>query len=104
MPTTPGHRPLRTLAAATLLTVMAGCSGGGGGGGDGGDSGGGGQSTACGESARKQFVLDFTREWYLFDDLLPANVNTADFADAEALLDQLTATAREQGKDRFSAT
>jgi C-terminal processing protease CtpA/Prc len=78
--------------------VLTGC-GGGGGGGDGG--GGGGQPAACGETARKQFVLNVTREWYLFDDLLPASVNTADFADAETLLDRLTATAREQGKDRF---
>jgi len=91
-------RPLRRLATATLLVVVAGC-GGGGGGGDG-DSGGG-QPTACGESARKQFVLEATREWYLFDDLLPATVDPAAFATAEELLDHLTATARQQGKDRF---
>ena len=90
-----GHSPFRSLAAAALLVVITGCSGGG-------DGGGAGRvPTACGESARKQFVLEATRDWYLFDDLLPATVNTADFADAEALLDHLTATAREQGKDRY---
>ena len=86
---------LYTLTACALLVGMAGC-GSGGGGGDDGDA-----LASCGESSRKQFVLDVTREWYLFDDLLPTSVNTADFADAEALLDYLTATARDQGKDRY---
>jgi C-terminal processing protease CtpA/Prc len=85
---------LYTLAACALLTGIAGCGGGGGGDDDG-------TLASCGESARKQFVLDVTREWYLFDDLLPTSVNTADFADAEELLDYLTATARDQGKDRY---
>jgi C-terminal processing protease CtpA/Prc len=96
----PGARPLLiTLATTALLAVLAGCSGGGNG--DGGGSSGGGQSTACSETARKQFVLGVTREWYLFDELLPASVDAADFTDAETLLDHLTATAREQGKDRY---
>jgi C-terminal processing protease CtpA/Prc len=86
---------LYTLAACALLTGIAGCGGGGGGGDDDGTL------ASCGEPARKQFVLDVTREWYLFDDLLPTSVNTADFADAEELLDYLTATARDQGKDRY---
>jgi C-terminal processing protease CtpA/Prc len=87
-------RSLHTLAGTALLVVVAGC--GGGGGKDNGTS-----PDACTEGARKQFVLDVTRDWYLFDDLLPAAVNVADFADAEALLDHLTATARAQGKDRY---
>ena len=90
-----GHHRARTLAAFALLTVLSGCGGGGSG------SGGASLPTACTESARKQFVLDVTREWYLFDDLLPATVDTASFANATALLDHLTATAREQGKDRY---
>jgi carboxyl-terminal processing protease len=95
----PSNRhPFRTLAASALLVVIAGCGGGGGGGGGGGDDG---VPTACAEPARKQFVLDATRDWYLFDDLLPASVNQASFATAEALLDHLTATARAQGKDRY---
>jgi C-terminal processing protease CtpA/Prc len=72
---------------------MAGCGGGGG--------NGLGSNNICGETARKQFVLDASREWYLFPELLPASVNPADFATAEELLDHLTATAREQRKDRY---
>lgn len=91
-------RPFPMLSLTALIVVLAGCGGGGGGNGDG---SGGSLPTACGEPARKQFVLSAAREWYLFDDLLPASVNTADFATAEALLDHLTATARQQGKDRY---
>jgi C-terminal processing protease CtpA/Prc len=95
-------RSLPALSLTALIVVLGGCGGGGGGGGGGNGGGsGGGVPTACGESARKQFVLSAAREWYLFDDLLPASVNTADFASAEALLDHLTATARQQGKDRY---
>jgi C-terminal processing protease CtpA/Prc len=97
MPLLPCPRPLSVLAATALLVSLAGCGGGGGGGG----RGGGATPTACSETARKEFVLAAAREWYLFDDLLPASVNTAGFASAEALLDELTATARQQGKDRF---
>lgn len=100
MPSRRSHRHRAVSLATVLLVTASGCGGGGGGGGSG-DSGGGSVPTACSESARKQFVLGATREWYLFDDLLPAAVNTADFANAEALLDHLTATARAQGKDRY---
>ncbi len=91
---------LLLLAISTLTTLLAGC---GGGGGSGGSSAGGGGITggACSESARKQWVLDVTREWYLFPDLLPASVDLTAYATAEDLLDALTATARAQGKDRF---
>lgn len=94
--THPCHRWI-TLAGALLLSA---CSGGGGGNGDAGGGGGAG-GVACGEAARKDFVLRTTREWYLFPELLPASVDPAAFATAEDLLDHLTATARAQGKDRF---
>jgi C-terminal processing protease CtpA/Prc len=54
----------------------------------------------CGNTAQKRFVRDAAREWYLFDDLLPDNVDIAGYADAAELLDALTAEARAQGKDR----
>ena len=95
MPSPIRRSSLYTLAACALLTGIAGCGGGGG------SSDDDGPLASCGEPARKQFVLDVTREWYLFDDLLPTSVNTAEFADAEELLDYLTATARDQGKDRY---
>jgi len=92
----PAHRRhLCTLMATGLLTVLAACGGSSGGG------GGGGGTSGCGESARKQWVLDVARSWYLFQDTLPASVNLSQYATAEGLLDALTATARAQGKDRF---
>jgi C-terminal processing protease CtpA/Prc len=89
------HAP-STLVLTALATLLAAC---GGGGSDGG--GGGGAVSTCGEAARKQWVLDATREWYLFPETLPAAVDLAAYATAEDLLDALTATARAQGKDRF---
>jgi len=83
-------------ALSALLVSIAGCGGGGGGGGD--DEG---TSAACAEPARKQFVLDVTRQWYLFPELLPSTVDAAGFPTAASLLDHLTATARAQRKDRF---
>jgi len=100
---TTGPRPLTGLAC-TALVLLVGCSSGGGSGGNGGGGSGGnggGATAACSETARKQFTLDVALDWYLFPELLPQAVNLADFDDAEQLLDHLTATAREQRKDRF---
>ena len=88
------RQQLLTAATALLTAALAACGGGGSGGGV--ASGG-----ACSVTNQKQFVLDATREWYLFQDLLPASVSIADFATPQELLDFLTATARAQGKDRF---
>jgi C-terminal processing protease CtpA/Prc len=85
---------LGVAAVAVVTVLMSACGGGGGG------AGGGGATGACAESARKQLVLDATREWYLFPDTLPASVNLADYPTAEALLDSLTAGARAERKDR----
>jgi carboxyl-terminal processing protease len=89
------NRKLCLAGMLAALTTFAGCSGGDGG--EGLDAG----SLQCGEAARKQFVLSTSREWYLFPELLPASVDPSQFATAEELLDHLTATAREQGKDRY---
>jgi C-terminal processing protease CtpA/Prc len=97
-PRYPSLRRLASLWVAAALTLLAACGGGGGGGSG---SGSGGAGGSCGETARKQWVLDVTRSWYLFQDTLPANVNLGSYATAEDLLDALTATARAQGKDRF---
>ena len=100
---TPRHtHHASALAASALLVLLAGCGGGSSSSGStGGTVGGGGGTTACAETVRKQFVLDASREWYLFDTLLPTAVDLGSFATAEALLDHLTATARAQGKDRY---
>ena len=94
----PSARPnsVALLPCVALATLLAGCGGGDGGGGGGGTGGG-----ACGETARKQFVLDVARDWYLFPDLLPAGVDPAAYPTAEQLLDALTANARAEGKDRY---
>ncbi|HET9694472.1 MAG TPA: S41 family peptidase [Steroidobacteraceae bacterium] len=89
-------RPLRALALACLLTVLAACGGGGDGGGRREPS-----SGACSETARKQWVLDVARDWYLYPETLPGTVDLSGYATAEELLDALTATARAQGKDRY---
>jgi C-terminal processing protease CtpA/Prc len=88
------RRRLAALAGAATLAGLAAC--GGGGGGNDGPS-----AASCGETARKQWVLDVAREWYLFQDTLPATVSPGAYATAEQLLDALTAAARAQGKDRY---
>ena len=87
--------PLLTTAAACLSALVASSCGGGG-------SGGGGVVPGtCSATNQKQFVLDVTRDWYLFQSDLPVSVNIGDYPTAQELLDALTATARAQGKDRF---
>ena len=93
----PTARPWRTGLLATLLTGLAACGGGGGSRDDGRAPSG----DACGEPARKQWVLDVVRDWYLYPETLPAGIDLSAYATAEDLLDALTATARAQGKDRY---
>lgn len=72
---------MRRFIVIAGLVCLAGCGGGGGDDlnpvGDGG---------ACGATGQKQFVLDNMNTWYLWNDLLPANVNISDYATAEDLL------------------
>ena len=86
---------IQRLACLVIVASLTACGGGGGG-----DGGGGFTPAACSVGAEKSFVRDATNEWYLFPELLPAQVNTSQFADAQQLLDYMTATARAQGKDR----
>jgi C-terminal processing protease CtpA/Prc len=76
------------LPALAVGVLAAACSGSGG-------------NDACNVTAQKEWMLATTRDWYYFDDLLPASVDLAQFPTAAELLDELTATARAQGKDRF---
>ena len=80
-------------AAAIVCTLMAACGGGDGGGTTGG--------SACSEARERRFVLDTTREWYLFRELLPDGVDADQYTTAADLLDALTAEARAEGMDRF---
>lgn len=90
-------RPLLLLTLSAGTTLLVACGGGSGGGAGAGS----GTDNPCGETARKQWVLNVAREWYLFPELLPASTDIASYPTAEDLLDALTATARAQGKDRF---
>ena len=97
----------RTALSATLAISLAACGGGGGssappsgGGGTGGDTGGG-QTDTCSLSARQDWALAVLQEWYLFPDLLAANVNKSDYNSVQDYLDALVAPARAQNKDRF---
>ena len=87
---------LLASAAGIVCSLIAAC--GGGGGGDGGGNGGG---SSCSANREKRFVLDTAREWYLFREQLPDDVDPERYATAAALLDALTANARADGKDRF---
>lgn len=87
------------LAALACCVLIVACGGGGGGGGT--TPGPLGAGGSCGADREKQFVLDATRDWYLFLELLPATVDLAQYPTADDLLDALTAQARAQSKDRF---
>lgn len=86
------------VTGTTFLAALAAGCGGGGGGGSGFNPP---ANATCSLVARKQWVLDNFREWYLFPETLPAAVNLDQYATLQDLVDGLTATARAQGKDRF---
>ena len=64
--------------------------------------------TACSNDGQKQFVLDSLYAWYLWNDLLPANLSIDDYASPEELATQVTETYGPQKPgggplDRFSS-
>jgi carboxyl-terminal processing protease len=87
-------RRFAAAAAGVVCALVAACGGSGNGGGSSG-------AASCSADREKRFVLDTTREWYLFRETLPNDVDTGQYATAGELLDALTATARAEGKDRF---
>lgn len=92
--------PVRPTRCALLVTafaaVLTACGGGGGGGGGAAPPTGG----TCSATARKQWVVDVMREWYLYPTLLPATLDISQYATPQEVIDALTATARSQGRDR----
>lgn len=99
--------PLVALNAA-LLSVLVACGGGGGGGsptngasggtGNGSNPGSGGGSGACGVDSQKTFVKQVADDWYLWYDEM-AVVDPADFSDAQAYLNALTAPLASDARD-----
>jgi len=67
-----------------------------------------GETGACSNDGQKQTVLDELYTWYLWNDLLPANIDIANYASPEALVIQVTEEFGPQDAnggplDRFSS-
>ena len=65
-------------------------------------------TTECSNDYQKQFVLDNLYYWYLWNDLLPADINIADYASPEELVFEVTRNfgpqnASNQPLDLFSS-
>jgi carboxyl-terminal processing protease len=65
-------------------------------------------TAACSNDGQKQFVLDNLYDWYLWNDLLPADINIANYASPEELVFEVTTTygpqnANNQPIDLFSS-
>ena len=67
-----------------------------------------GEPSSCSNDGQKAFVLDALYDWYLWNDLLPANIDIADYATPESLVVEVTTTYGPQDAlgdpvDRFSS-
>ncbi|MCV0382350.1 MAG: peptidase S41 [Erythrobacter sp.] len=96
----------RTVLSSIVAISLASCGGGGNGNSSGAVSSGGSTSggtggNQCSLASRQQFVRDTLNEWYLFPELLAANVDPASFSTVQDYIDALVAPARAQSKDRF---
>lgn len=100
------------LAAAGALLALSACTGGGSTTAASGNAGATAAAPAtstttaaattgpCTLRARQDWALAQLRDWYLFPETLPTNVDPAAFTTVQAYIDALTATARAQGRDR----
>ena len=77
---------MRRLLSLLIVASLTACGGGGGGSVDVPQTG----TGACSINAQKQFVLDNLYAWYLWNDLLPANINIANYATPEELIFEVT--------------
>lgn len=92
----------------SFAALLSSCGDGGGGGGStiGPVTGGTGStgstgSSGCSLRARQDWAAAQLKEWYLFPETLPANLDPTPYTTVDAYIDALTATARAQGRDRF---
>src|SRR6478736_5896795 len=92
-----------------LALALSACGGGGGGSAP---SNGGATSTGstgstvttsngCSLRERQDWAAAQLREWYLFPETLPTNLNPAAYTNVDDYIDALTATARVQRRDRY---
>lgn len=104
------RKPGKIGAALSAFALLAACGGGGSGGNTASAPPTAGPppppppppaNTACSVTSRQQWAEAQLAEWYLFPETLPANRSPAGFATVSAYIDNLTATARAQGRDRF---
>ena len=92
-----------------LAALLASCGGGGGGNNNVSLPPGGGGSgstptptgTTCSLQSRQNWAFDQINEWYLFPETLPGSLSPTPYASVQDYIDALTATARNQGRDRF---
>ncbi len=77
---------MRRLLSFLIVASLAACSGGGSGGTAAPQVG----TAACEVDGQKQFVLDNLYAWYLWNDLLPTNINIANYTTAEDLIFRVT--------------
>jgi C-terminal processing protease CtpA/Prc len=92
---------MRKLSVLLLSATLAACSGGSSFPGSEGP-------TACSSDGQKQFVLDNLYAWYLWNNMLPANINIADYPSPEDLVYEVTTTygpqdANDDPIDRWSS-
>ncbi len=94
---------MRKLICLIAFAGLTACSGGGSG-----PAGPQAGTAACSNDGQKQYVLDSLYDWYLWNDLLPANINIANYASPEELVFEVTTTfgpqnASDEPIDLFSS-
>lgn len=77
---------MRQLTILVVIASLAACGGGSGRGLTGPQTG----SAECENDGQKQFVLDNLYAWYLWNELLPADISIADYATPEELVSEVT--------------
>jgi len=90
---------MHKILCLLIVTVLAGCSSSSG---DGNRD----NNISCSDTGQKDFVLAAMQDWYLWNDLLPNNVNVDNYATPEALLAFLMTFSPDDGSgqpiDQFS--
>lgn len=79
---------MRNILVFFVATILAGCDS---------PNVGAAVDMDCSNTEQKDFVLLAMQEWYLWNDLLPANVNVNNYASPEALLAYLTTFSPDDG-------